>query len=414
MIMRTKNHPVIPILLAALLLFAIPAQGHAEDLFRFYPEFQASGLASDNIPLRTNHEEGDFVGTLIGGFFLDYTSAARYASLHYDTFAQLFARQSRYDRAGEGQYVKGTDDEYLSPTTRLRLDEFFYRDSPTVTGIVASEAAPEFNIVAAQLLLASDQASINQFGAQLSHYWGHNWSSELSIHQTTFWNNGGNSNSQNNTSYDQSVETSTEYHFAERFSLGLGYRFYDFIFTYPGRPGEQAHWPYVKASWQPLRNLYLSGTAGVVISYTQGNDRQTVNFGGMGLLAYDLQRAHLRVYGGQQPELTSGFGGAGNIRGVRGELIYDFTQRVSGNAGGGFYENKGTGFDGQLISWGFGVGDRVNKWLSLFARFVQIRRNETSNNQFLPPDTENGKEATGNYVVVGFSASVEAFRWSWQ
>jgi len=397
----------------ALLVLAVPATGRAEGLFRLYPEFQASGLGSDNVPLRTTNEKSDFVGTMVAGFYLDYTSAARFATLHYDTFAQLFARQSRYDRAGEGQYVRATDEEYLSPTTRLRIDEFFYRDAPTVTGIVANKESPQFNIVAAQLLLANDQASINQFGAQLSHYWGNNWSSELSVHQTTFWNNGGNNNSQDNTSYDQSVVASTEYHFAERFSLGLGYRFYDFIFTFPGRPGEQAHWPFVKASWQPLKNLYLSGIAGVVISYTQGTDRQTVNAGGIGLLEYDLERAHLKVYGGQQPELTSGIGGAGNIREVRGEIIYYFTQRVSGNVGGGFYESSGRGFNGQLISWGFGVGDRVNKWLSLYAKFVQLRSTETGNNQFLPNGVQSGKEATGNYVVVGFSASAEALRWSW-
>ena len=67
---------------------------------------------------------------MIAGFFLDYTSAARFASLHYETFAQFFAHQSRYDRAGEGQAVGVTDDENLSRTTQLRLNEFFLRDAP--------------------------------------------------------------------------------------------------------------------------------------------------------------------------------------------------------------------------------------------------------------------------------------------
>src|SRR5258708_34890196 len=106
MIMRTRSLLGKPLLLAAFLVFAFPAAGRADNLFRFYLELAGSGFYSDNVPLRTHNEVGDFAGTLVGGFFLDYTSAARYASIHYDTFAQLFAHQSGFDRAGEGQFVQ--------------------------------------------------------------------------------------------------------------------------------------------------------------------------------------------------------------------------------------------------------------------------------------------------------------------
>jgi hypothetical protein len=414
MIMRVRTYFGTPLLLAAFLIFASPVAGRADNLFRFYPEIAGSGFYGDNVPLQTQNQEGDFAGTLVGGFFLDYTSAARYASLHYDTFAQLFAQHSRFDRAGEGQFVRATDAENLSPTTKLRLDEIFYRDAPTVAGIVTSDQAPAFNSVAAQLLLANDQASINQFTATLSHYWGRNWGSELAVHQTTFWNNGGTNNSLNNTSYEQSVSTFTEYHFSDRFSLGGGYRFYDFRFTFPGRPGEEAHWPFVKVGWEPFPRFYLSGIVGVVYSYTQGNNRQAVNVGGLGLAQYDLERWHFKVYGGQQPELTSGFGAAGNVQEVRGVILYDFTRRLTGTAGGGYYQSNGTGFNGQLVSWGVGLNDRVNKYLSVYTKFVELRRNETTSSQFLPSGTQSGKEAVGNYFIVGFTASIEAFRWSWQ
>jgi hypothetical protein len=417
--MRSGNHPGLPlitasILILGLLMVAWPGQGRADNLFRFYPEFQASGFYSDNVPLRTQNEVGDFAGTMVGGFYLDFTSAERYASLHYDTFAQLFAHQTRFDRAGEGQFVRLNDDEHLSDTTKLRFDELFYRDSPTVAGIVTSDQSPGFNTVAAQLLLANDQSSINQFGATLIHDWGRNWASELAVHQTTFWNNGGTNNSNNNTSYEQGVSTFTDYHFSDRFSLGAGYRFYDFRFTFPGRPGEQAHWPFLKVGWSPLRNLYLSGIVGVVIAYTQGNSRQSVNVGGLGLAQYDLQRLHLKLYGGQQPELTSGFGGAGNVQEVRGVATYDITRRITFSAGGGYFQSNGTGFNGQLISWGAGFSDRLNKYLAGYVKFVQLRRNETTSSEFLPSGTQNGKEAVGDYFIVGFNASVEAFRWSWQ
>ena len=47
---------------------------------------------------------------------------------------------------------------------------------------------------------------------------------------------------------------------------------------------------------------------------------------------------------------------------------------------------------------------------SVYAKFVQIRRNETTSSQFLPTGNQSGQEAVGDYFIVGFSASVEAFQ----
>src|SRR5208282_4026467 len=113
----------------------------------------------------------------------------------------------------------------------------------------------------ALLLLANFQASINQFDAQLTHYWGRNWSSELSVHQTIFWATGNNGNGSN----VQGFTAITDYHLNDRFSLGAGNRYYDFQFTFPGRPDQQADWPFLRATWQPMRNLALTGMMGVVI-----------------------------------------------------------------------------------------------------------------------------------------------------
>ncbi len=350
---------------------------------------------------------------MVGGFFLDYTSAARYVSLHYDTFVQLFTHQTQYDRAGEGQFVSATDDENISPTTKLHLDEFFYRDASAVTMVTTSGESPQFNSALALLLLANDQASINQFNAQLQHYWGQKWSSELSVHQTTYFATGNNS-TQNSNSYAQSATTATDYHISGHFSLGAGYRFYDFRFTFPGQPGEQAHWPFVRGTLEPMENLYLSGMVGLVISHTQGISGQQVNPAGIGTLEYNFQHGSAAVYGGQEPTLTSAFGTVGLIRGFRGDILYDFTPRLTGSAGGSYYDLSGTGFSGEFVSWGVGLSQRVNKWLSVNTRFVQIRRNETSSTQFLPSNNENGQWAVGDYFIVGLAVSIEALRWSWQ
>jgi hypothetical protein len=413
MIMRTKSQLGIS-LLAAFLAVVAPTAGHADSLVRFFPEAQINGFYGDNIPLQANNGEGDWGTTMVAGFYLDYTSEARYASLHWDTFAQLFLQHSRFDRAGQGQFVNATDDENLSSTTKLRLNDFFYRDAPVVVAVTTSDQAPAFNTQLAQLILANDQATINHFNAVLSHLWGHNWSSELGVHQTTLWGTGNNAGNSSNTSFVQSVNGNTDYHFSDRFVLGAGYRFYDFQFTDAGRPDATAHWPYGRIVLVPMKNLYLTGLVGVVVTHTQGVGSTTVNPGGLGLLQYKFRRGYLNIYGGQQPELTSALTGVGEIRGVRGNLVYEFTRRVSGHAGVGFYQSLGSDFNGQLLSWGVGLADRLNRYMSVYARFVQVRVNETASNAFLPSGFRSGREEVGNYYVVGLSVSVEAFRRSWQ
>ncbi len=411
MMVRTRNHPGI-LLVAAFFIFAAPAAARADNLFRLFPEVELNGFYDDNFPLRHTNREGDFGSLMLAGCFLDYTSAPRYASLRYDTFAQLYAHNSQYDRAGEGQYVSATDYENLSATTTLHLNEIFYRDAPGYVGIIASDQGPGFNCVAAELLLANDRASVNNFIAGLSHDWGRNWTSGLDIHQETLWASSSGTNSTNNTNYGQSIGTSTQYHFSERFSLGAAYDYYDFLTTTPGRPGEQFHGFFAKSSWQPMENLSVSGRVGMIVSHTQGTNRETVAMGGAGQLSYNLQRARLTVYGGQEPQAL--ISGANKTQFVYGNIAYTFTPRLTGTVGGGYYNTSGGTFSGQLISWGAGLSDRVNKWLIVYARFIELRRTETAPNQFLPGGVQSGQNATDNYLMVGLSVSVEAFRWSWQ
>jgi hypothetical protein len=396
------------LLLAGLFMFAAPVAGRADSLFRLYPEFAAGGFYSNNVPLRSTNKEGDFAGMLIAGFYLDYTSAARYASLHYDTFAQLFAQQTQFDRAGEGQFVSVTDQENLSPTTKLGFEELFYKDAPTLGAVITSDQAPAFNNVANELLLANDQLSVNWFSAVLSHSWGRNWYSELAAHQSTYFNT---SSGSGGTSFEQDFGAFTEYNFTNHFALGPGYRYYDFRFTTPGQPGQQAQEPYLRGTWHPLENFYLYGLAGIAITHKQGSDTQHVNPAGTGELRYIFHHAQVSVYGGQEPELSSL--GAGSAQFVRGQIVYNFTQRLSATAGGGYYNTSGTNFHGKLISWGFRVDERVNRWLALYAGFTEIRRTVTAPNQALPTGAQNGQEATGDYVSIGMSISIEAARWSW-
>jgi hypothetical protein len=402
------------LILAMFFTFAGLGAAHAENLFRFYPEAQLNGFYGDNIPIKTNNGEGDFGTAGVLGFYLDYTSAARYMSLHYDTFAQLFLQHHSLDRAGSGQFVYASDDENLSPTTKLHLDDFFYRDAPAVLTVTTSDQAPQFNSALALILLANDQASINQFKTTLWHDWGRQWTSEFWLHQTTYFATG-NNNGNNRTSYYQGANGSLDYHLTSRFSLGAGFQFFDFRSTAPGLPGQQTYWPYLRTTWAPMENVFFEGMVGVVVSHTQGMSGDSVNPAGTGQISYNFsQRGHVAIFGGREPEVTSAFGSVGEVSSVRGNLLYDFTQRLTGTAGGGFYELDGNGFNGKFISWGVGLSDRVNKWLSVNTRFIQVRSNETGSNQFLTSGTKSGQWAVGNYYVVGLAVSIEAFRWSWQ
>lgn len=83
--------------------------------------------------------------------------------------------------------------------------------------------------------------------------------------------------------------------------------------------------------------------------------------------------------------------------------------------GGAFENSSGTGFNADLASWGVGLNQRVNKYVNVYARFVQLRVTETSSNEDLIPTAfQNGKQAVGDYYILGFNVSFEAFRWSWQ
>jgi hypothetical protein len=406
-----RNHLGI-LLVAAGFVFAAASTGRADNLVRLFPESQMNGFYGTNIPLMDHNGTGDFGSTMVFGFYLDYTSEARYASLHYDTFVQLFTHQTRFDRAGEGQFVELTDDENISPTTKLYLNELFYRDASAVTTITTSDQSPQFNSVLALLILANDQASVNQFNAQLTHYWRQQWSSEFTVHQTTFFGANNNS-SQSNYSFAQDATATTDYHFTPRFSAGLGYRFYDWRFTFPGRPDEEAHWPFARFTWEPARGVNISGMAGAVISHTQGQGDQ-VNAAGTGLVEYQFKRGTIGLAGGQEPSLTSAFGTVGLVRGFRGNVLYYFTRRITGTAGGSFYNLSGGGLNGDFASWGLGISDRFNQWLSGNARFIEIRRNETGQNQFLTTGQESGQWAQGDYFIVGLAISFEAFRWGWR
>ena len=194
-------------------------------------------------------------------------------SLHYDTFAQLFTHQTQYDRAGEGQFVGATDDENISPTTKLHFDEFFYRDASVMTMVTTSDQSPEFNSALALLLLANDQASINQFNAQLLALLGTAMVQRVQRPSDDLFGNRQQQQQQGTaTANVPAPPPTTISRIASRWvwvidSMTSGSALLD-------NPANRRTGHSCAATWQPMKNLYLSGIVGVVISHTQGHSEQ--------------------------------------------------------------------------------------------------------------------------------------------
>ena len=70
----------------------------------------------------------------------------------------------------------------------------------------------------------------------------------------------------------------------------------------------------------------------------------------------------------------------------------------------GFYESHGTDLMGSHLL-GVGLNDRVNKWLSVYTRFVQLRRNETAPANFFPAAPKVDGKRLATYIVGGFNVS---------
>jgi hypothetical protein len=369
---------------------------HADNLVRLFVDGQASGFYSDNIPLTTkNPTEGDFAGNLVGGFYLYLTSPSRHASLQYATLAQLFAHRSNLDQEGKSQFVRATDLERFSSATTLSLDESFIKDSPAAVAATTSDQGPMFNGVLSALILAHENSMLSLFGAQLSHSWSNRWLTQLSAGQKTLWSPG------NNVSYAQHAQILQSYKLSPYITIGPGYRYYDFRFTVPGRPGADAHWMFANIAFIPIENLTVTGFAGPVVTYTFGTNKQGVDPAGLGIADFRFPRGDIQVRGGQVPSLTAGLGGAGKRKYVRGGVSYQLTRRLTASFGASFNQFQAVGVHAQLIAYGTEATYRMTGWLTAFARYRGLR-------------VTKRREAVANYYILGFSFAFEALRRSFQ
>lgn len=401
----------LSIFVASVLLgILLPAIVHADNVVLLYPFLQANELYSDNIALASSHAEGDFDANFSAGFYLDYTGSNRHTTLEYSTYATLFASHSELDRAGQAQFVRFTDQENISPNTRLVINNWFLRDSPLSMAVITNDQPISFNPVFAAFFLANDHSIVNVFTLQLVHSFNRNWAGEAEAAQETISSPGG------DTGLLQSVSLGLQRRLSETFSVGPGYKFYDLEFTLPSDPNSEAHWPVADAIWMPIKNMRAEGYVGPIVSYnTSGLNRGRVEPGGLLSVRYHFGHVNVGIGGGQEPGLSSGIGAGGINRSGRGDFTWDMTKFLRMDGGAGYYEIMPPGADAKLFSYGVGLSERVSKYLIVYARYIGFRREYSGapNPVALPSGVVIGQEATGNYYVIGATIAFEALRWSW-
>ncbi|MGH7812726.1 MAG: hypothetical protein ACREQI_01810 [Candidatus Binataceae bacterium] len=400
----------ISVLIAAFVGCAPPI-ARADNLLRFFPLLQGNFLYTDNVYLTPNNAQGDFDSNFAAGFYLDVSTPKRYATLEYSTFGSLFVSHSNLDRAGQAQFFRVTDQEQISPQTKVNLYEWFVRDSPTLMALTSGDRLPEFTPGFTEFLLANDHVIINTFNAVAAHSYSPRWSSVFGLEQETL------APRNSGTGTMQTAHANLLYHVNEAFAIGPGYRFIDRVYSSTAQPNSEVQWPVAYATWLPRKDLYLDGFVGPMVAYnTTGVSRTRVDPGGVISIRYSNRRFHATVSGGQEPGLTAGLGTGGIQRFGNGEISYGLTRRVTASANAGYMDAMPAGADARLIGYGAGLSTRSTRWLTLFVRYVGLRRTYSGNFNpaVLPSHLVIGREAVANYYVVGASVAFEAFRWSWQ
>ncbi|HVN64929.1 MAG TPA: hypothetical protein VMT58_09850 [Candidatus Binataceae bacterium] len=402
--------PVIAIVLAAFM----PAVARADNLLRLFPLLQGNFLYTDNVKFTPSNAQGDFSSNFAGGFYLDVTTPKRYATLEYSTFASLYLSHSNLDRGGQAQFARITDEEDIAPHTKINLYDWFVRDSPVIMAVTSGDRIPEFTPGFTEFLLANNHVIINTFKADAAHAFNQRWTGQFGIGQETISSEGG------SASTLQAASMNLLYRVNEQFSIGPGYRFADFIFPSSTQPNSQVQWPIAHAVWLPAKDLFAEGYIGPMVAYnTTGVARTRVDPGGVLSIRYNPRPFHIAVSGGQQPGLSAGLGAGGVTRFGQGDFAWDITRRITFSANAGYSQVLPAGVSAQLIGYSAGMSERTTSWLTVFARYIGLRREYTGNPTAftpgsLPSGTEFGRESVANYWAVGASIAFEAFRWSWQ
>src|ERR1700685_3353121 len=137
-----------------VMLLAMPVSANAYTLLQLVPVVQFNQLYDDNIELSSTNKKGDFISNIVLGFYLNWTGPERNGSFQYETIGELFLNYQKYDNFGQTHYFEMHDQEHLSDTTTIDLDNWFLTGKTPRSFFVSGGALTAPQTLNSQLALA--------------------------------------------------------------------------------------------------------------------------------------------------------------------------------------------------------------------------------------------------------------------
>jgi hypothetical protein len=388
------------------ILLTVPVRANAYTLLQFIPVIQLNQLYDDNINLASTNKKGDFISNLLLGFYLNWTGPERSGSFQYETIGELFLNYQKYDNFGQTHYFEMHDQEHLSDTTTVDLDNWFLTGKTPRSFFVSGGALTAPQTLNSQLALAilakvdslDDVADIN-----IRHRWNEESAVSAELQEEYF------ATSQS-TALETKVGLKEEYAPSPTLRGGLGYQFFDFRFSDAPSP-VQAHFPQLEMHWEASHQLSFGGSAGPILFEKPQGEGQEVKLGYDGSLGYETDRWDLSVRGGQGPGITPN-GGAGLTRSALSDIKYAWTRRFSLFTSMSYYELEGGGAPLQLLIYGAGISEQVTRSISVSVQYVAIREYGSSGDGVTaaPAGPLIGTTTSANALILGATIPLEVFR----
>ncbi len=387
----------ILILTGALLCAVSPA--YAATRFSLLPILNLSEGYNDNVELTSNNHIGDFVTTSLLGFAVNFDGEKRSGSFQYDTLLQTYAEHSQFDRYAQTNFLSLADNETLSPTLSLSLNDSAVIGS--VTGGVLAANSGVITPQVAQSAVSNTSGASNSFNAQLNKQLSDLWTTQVSAQQY-FTSNG------LQTYYIQGGGPSLLYKLQPNLQVGMGYSFVDFRFS--NQAASESHTIQALTYWNPTERLKLGLSTGIALFDNMGgNPSLQGKPAGIGSISYGGERWTFNATGGQVPSGTGGLGGAGVQLGGSGTFRYALRRHTFLNLGSSYSEFDGGGSNSHILSYGGGVSTQPYRWLVLFAAYQGFQSQVSSANNVSGLASPIGQTATSNMYTLGLSITFEAF-----
>jgi hypothetical protein len=421
---------VFPCCLAVMVLTAANPADAAE--YSLWPMMELDEIYDNNVDLTPTHRKGDFVTAGTFGATLEAATAARDFYLTYQTYLLKYSSYAGHDRFGNNHYASLRDDERLSPTTTLSINDSLLVGNAVSNGILANGAAP----IGAQLMqslfyrssILSNYVAIDAFSRYSESF---RWTANL--HQGMFANLSSQSSptSANGIFFNQGAALGGEWDLPERFAGGFGYQFDDFRSTGAGQPSAETSWPQFRMRWGDDTPLSFRAQVGPVISDSSSGFLVTTGSGGKPIATsvppqtqaaigyfvgggYRDRRLTVTASAAQQPGFGAGFAFATDAQ-TYGLLVnYKLSRRATIFLNGGYYTQSHSGGSEEVLTYTGGVTYRLNKYFTLSANYVGYQTKASVAAAVGTIVAVPGAQTTVNVFQLGILFAPEPLRWNSQ